>query len=280
MVFRIPARAARLLPSIARTLIYALALYGGADLARHVLADELVAQAYMPIASQPAGTQQNALEQRVQALEALLAGVSRSGDDLYFSGVNVYVVSGSGSTDAPPNGKGNVIIGYNEERGGRDLEGNPYDRRSGSHNLVVGKQANYAGFGGVVAGLKNEIGSEYAIAIGGSENLAEPSFSTILGGTQNQTLADMSTAVGGWKNQPGGLFSTITGGRGNRTLGEASSISGGNENRIGPDGESASISGGSENEVDAQRSAISGGDRIVIEAGHSGSWAAGDYRSP
>jgi hypothetical protein len=270
----------RHLRAVARTLVYALALYGGADLARHAFADEPVAQAYIPFVSQTSNVRQEGLEQRVRDLEDLLAGVTRSGDDLYIAGMNVYVVSGSGKTDAVPNGKGNLIVGYNEARGGRDLDGSPFDRRSGSHNLIVGKQANYTGFGGIVGGLKNEIGAEYTMVIGGSENRAENSLSAVFGGSQNETLADIATAVGGWQNKPGALFSTITGGKQNISYGEGSSISGGSDNRTGKEAENASISGGSRNEVDAERSAISGGDRVVIEAGHSGSWAAGELRSP
>ena len=37
-------------------------------------------------------------------------------DNIYFDGCNVHVRSGGGSTDATPNGKGNIIIGYNKPR--------------------------------------------------------------------------------------------------------------------------------------------------------------------
>ena len=39
---------------------------------------------------------------------------SFDGTTLRFTGINVQIVSGSGTTDGPVNGKGNLIIGYNE----------------------------------------------------------------------------------------------------------------------------------------------------------------------
>ena len=47
-----------------------------------------------------------------------------------FTGTNLLVVNGSGQTGGMTNGKGNLVVGYNE-----DLKGND---RTGSHNLVVG----------------------------------------------------------------------------------------------------------------------------------------------
>ncbi len=281
MVTATPPDATSSLQTFIRTLVYALALYGGADLVGMALADDIEAKAYMPLIGHGQGIQQDGLEERVRSLETLLEGVDRSGGDLYFSGMNVYVVSGEGNTDAPPNGKGNLIIGYNEPRGGRDLEGNPHDRREGSHNLVLGTHVNYTGIAGVVTGYQNEIGGEYAVVLGGSANRADQSFSAILGGSQNTALSELSTAVGGSENQPGGLFSTISGGRQNRTLGEWSSIGGGQGNLTGSDAASATIAGGRDNEAGAESSAIGGG--VGVEIGvdeRSGSWAAGNLRWP
>lgn len=93
---------------------------------------------------------------RVVSLEAKLAHVSVAGNDITISGANLYVNSGSGATDGPVNGLGNVIIGYNEPRGAGD-------DRSGSHNLVVGSQDNYASYGGVVAGSQAGAGTPFSI---------------------------------------------------------------------------------------------------------------------
>jgi hypothetical protein len=58
-----------------------------------------------------------ALEARVAELETLLAALSLEADGrtLRFTGVNVQIVSGSGATDGPVNGLGNLIMGYNED---------------------------------------------------------------------------------------------------------------------------------------------------------------------
>src|SRR5262249_17410097 len=49
----------------------------------------------------------DALQQLVSAIE-----FHHSIPTVVFNGVNVQIVSGAGSTDAPPNGAGNLIIGY------------------------------------------------------------------------------------------------------------------------------------------------------------------------
>jgi hypothetical protein len=57
-------------------------------------------------------TLQNTVAQ-LSALNTTLQGVTRSGDDITFSGVNVRIVSGSGTTSGTVNGLGNLIVGYN-----------------------------------------------------------------------------------------------------------------------------------------------------------------------
>ncbi|MCP4155412.1 MAG: hypothetical protein GY757_47240, partial [bacterium] len=49
-------------------------------------------------------------------LDEVFSGVSRSGDTIVFSGVNVRIENGTGSTGGEVNGLGNLFIGYNEER--------------------------------------------------------------------------------------------------------------------------------------------------------------------
>ena len=101
-----------------------------------------------PDGSEPLTNQLIQLENKIDALEELLAGVSRgvdpntSQDTLTFSNMNVQVVNGSGYTSGTTTGTGNLIIGYNELRGSEDV-------RIGSHMLVLGDTNNYSGFGGV-----------------------------------------------------------------------------------------------------------------------------------
>lgn len=56
---------------------------------------------------------------------ALGIAITSSGSTVEFSGVNVQVVSGSGSTDGAINGRGNLIVGHDEGPGSK----------TGSHNL-------------------------------------------------------------------------------------------------------------------------------------------------
>ena len=76
------------------------------------------------------------------------------------TGANLYVNSGSGATDGPVNGLGNVIIGYNEFRG-------TGDDRTGSHNLVVGSKNNFSSYGGIVGGLQGFLTTPYSARIVG-----------------------------------------------------------------------------------------------------------------
>ncbi|TFH18686.1 MAG: hypothetical protein E4H03_14390, partial [Myxococcales bacterium] len=112
------------------------------------------------------------LEARVAALEALLASAELVGDTIVFSGVNVQIVDGSGSTDGGDteecrkdkdcsdgalctdfgrcvlgDGVGNLIIGYNEA----DSD----DLKIGSHNAIIGARHTYTGYGAIVAGENN-----------------------------------------------------------------------------------------------------------------------------
>ena len=103
------------------------------------------------------------------------SNVSRSGNDITFSGVNVRVVSGSGSTSGTVNGYGNLIIGYNEPRPG------VFDR-TGSHNLVVGSRHNYSSYGGIIAGFQNTMSAEYASLTGGNNNRACGPNASVSGG--------------------------------------------------------------------------------------------------
>ena len=115
------------------------------------------------------------LSARVAALESLLAGVSRSEHDIIIEGANLHVRSGSGATDGPVNGLGNLIVGYNEPRGdGAD--------RSGSHNLVVGSEHNYSAYGGLVAGFHNAVAGAFASVAGGQNNIAKGARAAVGGG--------------------------------------------------------------------------------------------------
>jgi hypothetical protein len=116
-----------------------------------------------------------ALTARVEALEATLAGVSRAGNQIIIEGANLHIRSGSGATDGAVNGLGNLIIGYNELRG-------TGDDRSGSHNLIVGREHNYSSYGGLVAGLRNATSAAFASVTGGRDNVSGGAHATVGGG--------------------------------------------------------------------------------------------------
>jgi hypothetical protein len=142
------------------------------------------------------------LTARVAALEALLAGVSRSENDIIIEGANLHVRSGSGATDGPVNGLGNLIVGYNEPRGdGAD--------RSGSHNLVVGSQHNYSAYGGLVAGFHNAVSGAFASVTGGQNNIAAGAGATAGGG--NGAIINEANAWGTKDFFDGSAFTVITG---------------------------------------------------------------------
>lgn len=97
----------------------------------------------------------------ISELQTRLNGVSRTGNTLLLTNMNLQVVSGSGSTDGGVNGRGNIIIGYNEAIFpylGADL---PTSNKTGSHNLIVGKGSNYSSYGAIVSGLDNISSNPY-----------------------------------------------------------------------------------------------------------------------
>jgi hypothetical protein len=139
------------------------------------------------------------LEGQVAALHELLAHFSRSGDEIFITGANVNIVAGSGDTDGPTNGLGNLIVGYNEDSF-------RHATRTGSHNLVVGPEHTYSSFGGFVVGFKNTVSGLYSSVSGGGRNVAS---------------GDGSSVSGGRNNDAGGNWSVVVGGNGNSTSTDA-----------------------------------------------------------
>lgn len=128
------------------------------------------------------------LERKLASVNELLSGVTRSNGTITFSNVNLQIVNGKGAT-GQVNGKGNLIVGYNEYRGGGDV-------RSGSHNIIVGSRNNYSSFGGIVSGTANDIAGRFASVIGGHTNLAGGEFATIIGGAKNNAKGKYASING------------------------------------------------------------------------------------
>ncbi|MBI5504379.1 MAG: hypothetical protein HY899_06235 [Deltaproteobacteria bacterium] len=190
---------------------------------------------------------------RVAAVEALLAHLQVQGNNLVLTGMNFQVVNGSGATDGTVNGTGNIVIGYNEA--------GDNDKKTGSHNLVIGMEHSYSSFGGLVAGGNNEISGEGA---------------TVLGGTTHRVSGDYASISGGFRNEARGETSSIAGGEDNRTDGRSSVVSGGQDNFCGT--QSAAVAGGSENAAMGLASTVGGGRSRVATSAFDW-WAGGLFQA-
>jgi len=147
----------------------------------------------------------SALAARIAALEAKLNGLTRSGNDFIITNANLYIQSGSGYTYGTINGKGNLIIGYNESRGGLS------DVRTGSHNLIVGNQQNYSSYGGMVVGQINTISAPYSSVSGGYLNTASGEGSSVSGGSTNTASSWYSSVSGGHQRSAGDTYGWVAG---------------------------------------------------------------------
>jgi hypothetical protein len=168
-----------------------------------------------------------AQQTKISALQTLLAGVSRQSVDghptLRFSGMNVQVVNGTGTTDGTPNKLGNLIIGYNEQRSSSYTPA----ARTGSHYLVVGAAHEWTSFGGLLAGFRNTAGSDYSSVSGGIANTASGYVSSVSGGSNNTATHNFSSVSGGYANTASGSYSSVSGGYDNTASGTISSVLGG-----------------------------------------------------
>jgi hypothetical protein len=202
---------------------------------------------------------------------------SFDGTTLVLAGINLQIVSGSGATDGAVNGKGNLIVGYNEDSG---LD------RGGSHNIVLGQGNGYSSFGGIVAGSDSLISGENASAIAADGAEASGAGSVVVGGVNNVASTGPSAVFGGRNNQALGSGSTVTGGSDNLATGWSGHVSGGACNAAGVSADPAcdafcppfavcfaSVSGGSGNGASGRSSTVGGG--LSRSATGANDWAAG-----
>lgn len=166
------------------------------------------------------------LNTRLTAVESKTQFVSVSGGQMYITGANLHIRSGSGTTEGAVNGLGNLIIGYNEMSGGLGNE------RGGSHNLVVGNFHDYTSFGGLIAGQRNRISGPFASVTGGVFNTASNTHASVSGGAGNQSSGFQSSVSGGQFNTASNNSASVSGGENNNSTGFASSVSGGNDRDI------------------------------------------------
>lgn len=216
----------------------------------------------LPAWAQGYGVTLAQLATRMTAVETKTASVSTLTVDnqptVRFSGVNVQIVSGTGSTVGAVNGRGNLIIGYNESDGAAG------DERTGSHNMVVGISHDYTSYGGFLAGIENRVIAPFASVSGGIYNTASGGAAIVCGGYFNTSSGDYASVLGGNANIASGSTSSVSGGRANRSEGFQTSILGGDSNLA--DGEYASVGGGRNNGARGSYTSVGGG-RVNLATG-------------
>jgi hypothetical protein len=157
------------------------------------------------------------------------------GPHVIFSGANVHIRSGAGDS-LVANGKGNLIVGYNESSGAVPAE------RSGSHNVVVGAAHRYNFGTGLVVGYANRLGDTGASITAGAFNDAAGYFSSITAGRSNSATGWFAAVTGGEANTASGSSAAVSGGVSSRAAGDFSTISGGSNNAA--NGAGSSVGGG------------------------------------
>lgn len=209
---------------------------------------------------------------RIDALESTFAGVSRTGDLLTFSGMNVQVTSGSGATGGTINGLGNLIVGYNTDNESGSLKGdNSDDIRTGSHNLIVGDDHTYSSYGAIVAGYDNATTAPSTSVTGGVTNIAAGSFASVSGGFDNTASGYSASVTGGINNTASSYFTSVSGGFLNTASFHSASVSGGRENTASDF--QASVSGGYRNSAGGDYSTVGGGANRSVTGDYD--WRAG-----
>jgi hypothetical protein len=176
-----------------------------------------------------------------------------------FSGVNVQVVNGEGTT-ASLNGEGNVVIGYDETEKG--------PLQTGSHNLVLGEENAFTSSGGIVSGIVNAITGQNASAIGGYQDTASGADSFVASGELDRASYFLSAVIGGDDNLASNQWATVTGGRQNVSEGLDTSVTGGLKNSAVHN--YAVVSGGAGNKAVETESWVGGGESNTAE-GYSSS---------
>jgi hypothetical protein len=221
------------------------------------------------------------------------------------TGANLQVVSGSGKTNGPVNGAGNLIIGYDDEANCTELPlpfcGGGLHPQTGSHNLVLGTSQSYTSWGAILGGLGNQalarntfvLGVENtasgiassissggsvnkasglgASVSGGGDNTASGEKASVSGGFENKATADFASVCGGNQNIANGRISSVAGGLSNEAFGPGAAILGGFNSKAS--GEVSSVSGGSGNAASGEVSSVGGG--VRNEAGGEDSSVSG-----
>ena len=200
------------------------------------------------------------LETENAELKDKLQYVTVNGTDMYITGANLYIRSGSGSTNGTVNGLGNLIIGYNEPR-------STSPDQTGSHNLIIGKYHNYSSYGGIVVGSYSTISAPYASVSGGYDNTASGLYASVCGGAHNIASGSYASVSGGAVNIASGSYASVTGGGSNEAGGYRASVIGGNSNKA--TGSFGSVCGGSYNTASGYSGVVSSGSHNQASGSYS-----------
>jgi hypothetical protein len=123
-----------------------------------------------------------------------------SNPTVQFAAVNVQITNGAGAT-ASVNGTGNLVLGYDESPGSQ----------IGSHDLVLGRNQTFTGYGELVGGYGNTLSGHWASALG-YHNTVSGSYA-LAAGDSNKVAGMASSALGGFGNTVHSRFSAILGGK-------------------------------------------------------------------
>jgi hypothetical protein len=185
--------------------------------------------------------------------------------NIYITGANLHIQSGSGATDGELNGLGNLIIGYNENYS--PTEDMPAAARTGSHNLVVGPHHSYSSYGGLVAGYSNTISGKYSSVSGGYGGTASGNGSSVSGGVGGTASYTYSSVSGGFGGTASGRGSSVSGGYRGTASGEGASVSGGMD--VTASNSYSSVSGGYQGTASGFASSVVGGKGATADANYS-----------
>ncbi len=153
-----------------------------------------------------------------------------------FSTINVQVVSGSGSTNGAVNGRGNLVVGYDEKPG----------TQTGSNNLVLGYGQSYSSYGSIVGGSYNSSTGPFTDVFG-EANRASAYAASVTGGMHNAAEGQKSLVAGGQQNKAKGVYASVGGGSENTAEGESSEVSAGLANKAS--GADSAVLGGNYNQA-------------------------------
>jgi hypothetical protein len=210
-------------------------------------------QAGAPGLSLLSEAEQNTLKAVLPYIKFVASGIDEK-PTIQFSGANVQIVDGAGSTHTT-NGAGNLIIGYDETIRKPVRLGEVAKVQSGSHNLILGGLQEYTSYGAIIGGFENIVTAPYSDTLG-LDNAAEGIYSSVSGGERNEAEGESTSVSGGGSSEATGDAASVSGGNGNRALGNNASVSGGENNEANT---KASVSGGYGNRAKELFSSIFGG---------------------